>query len=118
MSASLCVALRDADSYKQSLYKTKIVIPALSKAIDRILGNVSRVSDNAIRRYKFFAENWSEMIQDLATVPNSLHSYLLPLISSNSGRSAMSFTQLITREVDNIQNAVLVGTSEVSKLYI
>lgn len=118
MSTALCKALKDADSYKQSLYKTKIVIPALSKTIDRILNNVTSVSDNAIRRYKFFTENWSEMIQDLATVPSSLHSYLLPLILDRSTQSAMSFTRLISSEVDKIEGAVLVGSTEVSKLYI
>lgn len=118
MSAGLCMALRDADSYKQSLYKTKIVIPHLSQTIDRILGNVTKVADNAIRRYKFFTENWSEMVQDLATVPISLHPYLLPLITNNAAQSAMSFTQLITREVEKIQGAVLVGSMAVSKLYI
>lgn len=118
MSTALCIALKDADSYKQSLYKTKIVIPALSKTIDRILNNVTTVSDMAIRRYKFFTENWSEMIQDLATVPSSLHSYLLPLILERSSQSAMSFTRLISNEVGKIESAVLVGTTEVSKLYI
>lgn len=54
MSASLYSAIKDADSYKQSLYKTKIVIPALSKTIERILSNVTHVSDDAIWRKTFF----------------------------------------------------------------
>lgn len=118
MSTALCTALKDADSYKQSLHKTKIVIPYLSKPIDRIISNVTRVSDDAIRRYKFFSENWSEMIQDLATVSPNLHPYLLPLIAERSGQSASSFTQLITREVGKIQGAVSAGSKQVAKLYI
>lgn len=118
MSTALCTALKDADAYKQSLFKTKIVIPHLSKPIDRILSNVTRVSDDAIRRYKFFTENWSEIIQDLATVPPSLHPYLLPLIAERSSQSSMSFSRLIVREVNKIQNAVLAGSTIVSKLYI
>lgn len=117
MSSVLCLALKDADSYKQSLYKTKIILPHLSKSIDRILFNVTKVSDDAIKRYKFFAENWSEMIQDLSTIPSSLYPYLLPMIHDRAGQSALSFTRLINQEVDKIHSSVLVGSIEVSKLY-
>lgn len=118
MSTPLCAALKTANSYVESLRKTKFVIPALTNTVDRIIRNVTRASDNAVRRYKFFTENWTELIEDLSAVPQSLHSFLLPMILERSSQSAFSFTRLIVNEVESIQGAVLIGSSEVSQIYI
>lgn len=118
MSSTLCVALRDADAYKQSLFKTKIVVPHLSSSIDQILFNVTHASDEVIRRYKYFYENWSELIQDLSTIPETLHPYLLPMIRDRSAQTALSFTRFINREVEKIESSILLGSMKVSQFYI
>lgn len=118
MSSTICIALKDADAYKQSLFKTKIVVPHLSKSIDQILFNVTHVIDEVIRRYKYFYENWSEMIQDLSTVPETLHPYLLPMIHERSAQTAIDFTSFINREVEKIESSILHGSTKVSQFYI
>lgn len=118
MSSALCVALKDADAYKQSLFKTKIVVPHLAKSVDRILFNVTSVTDESIRRYKFFLENWSELMQDLSTIPETLHPYVLPMVHDRSGQSALSFTRFVNREVEKIEKSILFGSMQVSQFYI
>lgn len=117
MSAALCSTINDVNIYKHTLFRTKFAVPALAPTIDQVLNNVTDVCDNAVRRYKFFTQNLDEMMQDLATLPSSFHPLLVPLMMDHSDECASTFTQLISNEMDNIQNAMLIGYTIVPKLF-